>query len=104
MKKLPAFNELPSLIGAHKKRIGELDLQIADVKDFNDQVSQQETATVEKEFIKWKKLYKKRMRKYSDVRDALCGEEATKEDVTKMDEELGLDELDDDCKMLLALM
>lgn len=104
MKKLPAYNELPSLIDAHKKRIEEVDLQIADVKDFNDQVSQDEIVKVDKEFIKWKTLYKKRMRKYSDVRDALCGEEATKEDVANMDEELGIDDLDDDSKTMLRLM
>ena len=104
MKKLPAFNELPSLIEAHKKRIDDLDVQITDVKDFNEQVSQEEIAKVDKEFNKWKMLYRQRMRKYRDVRDALMGEEATKEDIANKDEEFGIDELNEESTVMLSRM
>ncbi|TIA89315.1 hypothetical protein E3P99_02109 [Wallemia hederae] len=104
MKKLPAFNELPSLIEVHKKRIDDLDVQITDVKDFNEQVSQEEIVKVDKEFNRWKMLYRQRMRKYRDVRDALMGEEATKEDLANKDEEFGIDELDEESQVMLSRM
>ncbi|TIB75703.1 hypothetical protein E3Q18_02434 [Wallemia mellicola] len=104
MKKLPAFNELPALIEQQQKRIIELDLYINESKDLNNMVSSEELAKVDSEFIKWKTLYRKRLRKYKDVRDALCGDEATKEDIMNLDQELGLEELDDDLKDMLKFM
>ena len=104
MKKLPAFNELPALIEQQQKRIVELDMYINESKDLNNMVSSEELAKVDSEFMKWKMLYRKRLRKYKDVRDALCGDEATKEDITNLDQELGLEELDDDLKDMLKFM
>ena len=101
---MPKFSELPKLIEDLNDKLKEIHEDIEVNKNINSTVSTDEIKDCENEYKKWRKIYKTRKSIYNRVRDTVCGEDASNDEVKQMEDSLGIDEISDTDRRILSSM